>query len=207
MLVAGVMALLFAIAWSLPMVAARGWAIVGIGTVSLALAYGYTGGPFPLAYRGMGEVFVFLFFGLLAVSGTVFVQTGLWLPKSLLAGAQIGALSTVLVAINNLRDLDEDTRSQKRTLAVRYGERAAKVMIVFWCLLPYALGCGWLAWGMSRLAWLPAVTLILGAQVAGLVFSEAPSPAYNRFLARSALHLILWTALFVIACLKDTRVF
>ena len=93
-----------AVACGVVLYQARGWPIIAIGIPSLFLAYGYTGGPFPLAYRGLGELFVVLFFGLVAVAGTVFIQTGGWPRESLLLGLQIGLLSAVLISINNLRD-------------------------------------------------------------------------------------------------------
>jgi len=144
MLLAGVIAALAAALFSVPLVMERGWPIVVIGVVSLFFSYGYTGGPWPLAYRGLGELFVMLFFGLVAVTGTVFVQTGQWRAEGLLLGVQIGSLSTALIAINNLRDIEEDRQSGKRTLAVRWGKTAARWMIAVWCLLPAALGLLWL---------------------------------------------------------------
>ncbi|MDA0813464.1 MAG: 1,4-dihydroxy-2-naphthoate octaprenyltransferase, partial [Verrucomicrobia bacterium] len=102
-IVAGLVMAVVAVLLSLPMVAARGWPVIAIGLPSLYFAYGYTGGPLPLAYCGLGELFVVLFFGFVAVLGTVFVQTGEWHAEAVLAGLQVGMLSTVLIAVNNLR--------------------------------------------------------------------------------------------------------
>jgi 1,4-dihydroxy-2-naphthoate octaprenyltransferase len=202
MLTAGAAALLAAIAFSLPLVAARGWPILAIGMLALYFSYGYTGGPAPLAYLGLGELFVILFFGLIAVSGTVFVQTGSWLPITLLAGFQAGLLSTALIAINNLRDLKEDQQSGKRTLAVRTGPSAARAMIAAWCLLPFALGLLWLIYPHThRLAWWPLPAATPGLFVSWKVMRTEPSRAYNRYLALAGLQLILWTTLFCAACL------
>jgi 1,4-dihydroxy-2-naphthoate octaprenyltransferase len=204
MLAAGTIAVLIAILFSLPIVAARGWPIIGIGIVSLFFTYGYTGGPAPLAYRGLGECFVILFFGLIAVGGTVFVQTGQWLPLAWLAGTQSGLLSTALIAINNLRDIDEDSRSNKRTLAVRFGPANARLMIAAWCLLPALLGFLWTRQpNLSHLCWLPLPSALLGILITILVARTAPSRAYNRFLALAALHLVLWAPLFTTACLPS----
>ena len=97
---------LVAVLFSIPLIMERGWPIVVLGTVSLYFAYGYTGGPFPLAYRGMGELFVLIFFGLVAVLGSHFVQTGEWGGREILTlGLQCGLYSCVLIAINNLRDI------------------------------------------------------------------------------------------------------
>jgi len=104
-----------------------GWPIVIIGLASLVCAVAYTGGPFPLGYHGLGDLFVFLFFGLVAVGGTYWVQA-LALPvDTLLAGAGVGALSTAILVVNNLRDLPTDAAAGKRTLAVRLGRRASQV--------------------------------------------------------------------------------
>lgn len=203
MLTAGVGAALAAVLFSLPMVAARGWPIVAIGLVSLFFTYGYTGGPAPLAYRGLGEVFVLLFFGFVAVTGTVFVQTGQWLPEALLPGFQAGMLSTVLIAINNLRDVEEDARSNKRTLAVRGGVRFARAEILALCLGPHLAGLAWLARENDRALFLwPLAALPAGAWVAVKVLTTPPSRLYNKYLAVSALHLLLWTLLFTLAALR-----
>lgn len=125
-IIAACLVLAIATALSVPLILARGWPILAIGIPSLYFCYGYTGGPAPLAYRGLGELFVILFFGLVAVTGSAFVQSGQWHVEALIAGVQIGCLSTVLIAINNLRDIEEDTKTGKRTLAVRFGATFAK---------------------------------------------------------------------------------
>jgi 1,4-dihydroxy-2-naphthoate octaprenyltransferase len=103
-----------------------GWPIVWIGLASLACAVLYTGGPYPLAYHGLGDLFVFLFFGLVAVGGTYYVQARAWPPDAVLAGAGLGALSTALLVVNNLRDIRTDAVAGKRTLAVRLGARGTQ---------------------------------------------------------------------------------
>lgn len=104
-----------------------GWPIVWIGLASVACAVLYTGGPFPLAYHGLGDVFVFVFFGLIAVGGTYFVQGLTWPPDAILAGVGLGALSTAILVVNNLRDIETDAVAGKRTLAVRLGVRGTQV--------------------------------------------------------------------------------
>lgn len=120
---------------ALPLIELRGWPIVAIGIPSLYFTYGYTGGPWPLAYKGLGEIFVILFFGLVAVLGTILVQIGTapvvpgTLVESLavynagiVVGIQCGLLCAVMIAVNNIRDRKEDLTTGKRTLAVRLGE-------------------------------------------------------------------------------------
>lgn len=104
-------------------------------SISLLLAVVYTGGPFPLAYLGLGELFVFLFFGLAAVSGTYYLQTGTVTLTSLLAGIAPGALSTAILIVNNVRDIDEDKEASKKTLAVRFGLTFGKIEYLFAILL------------------------------------------------------------------------
>src|SRR5690606_6686839 len=105
----------------IPLVVVGGWPIVVIGLSSLLMGYCYTGGPFPLAYKGLGDLFVILFFGIIAVSGVYYLQTLSWSIFAVVAGVQIGSLAAVLIAINNLRDLEQDRIANKQTLAVRLG--------------------------------------------------------------------------------------
>jgi 1,4-dihydroxy-2-naphthoate octaprenyltransferase len=185
-----------AVGFGIPLYQAAGWPILAIGVVSLYLAYGYTGGPFPLAYRGMGELFVLLFFGLVAVTGTVFVQTGEWRREALLLGGQIGCLSAVLVSINNLRDRVEDAGTGKRTLAVRFGPKFARLLIWAEIKLPLVLGLLWLVLGLPWFfaASLPLLTLGLRITWGALFMDEGPE--MNRLLAMSAAQLVLFAALF-----------
>lgn len=107
-----------------------GWPIVIIGLASLVCAVAYTGGPFPLAYHGLGDVFVFVFFGLVAVGGTYWVQALDFPADLLLAGAGVGALNTAILVANNLRDIESDAAVGKRTLAVRIGRTGSRVQYI-----------------------------------------------------------------------------
>lgn len=192
----GVLFLLLTVAFGVPLYQAAGWPILAIGVVSMYLAYGYTGGPFPLAYRGMGELFVVLFFGLVAVTGTVFIQTNEWRPEALLLGAQIGLLSAVLISINNLRDRVEDAGTGKRTLAVRWGPKPARLMIWGEVKLPALLGFVWVFLGLP---WLFLATLplwTLGLRISWGALSMEEGPGMNRLLAMAALQLVAFAGLF-----------
>ena len=98
-----------------------GWPLLVIGVVSILCGVAYTGGPYPLAYHGWGDVFVFVFFGLVAVNATYFVQAGALSPSGWWVGAGIGALATNILVVNNYRDISTDREAGKRTLAVRFG--------------------------------------------------------------------------------------
>ncbi len=180
---------------ALPLLRARGWPILVIGLPSLYFCYGYTGGPAPLAYRGLGELFVVLFFGLVAVLGTVFVQTGAWYADALVAGFQIGCLSTVLIALNNLRDIDEDRSTGKRTLAARFGARFARWEILLLLTCPHFLGLHWWNQGDQRAFTYPLILLPAGAWIAFGVCSRPPGRHFNRLLALGGLHLLLFSIL------------
>lgn len=199
---AGVCFLLLAAACGVVLYQSRGWPVVAIGVPSLFLAYGYTGGPFPLAYRGMGELFVILFFGLVAVTGTVFMQTGTWPAGGFLLGLQTGLLSAVLISINNLRDREEDSGTGKRTLAVRLGHRNAARMIVVEIAATILCGIAW--FHFTPTSWFHATVpvLLTGWVICRGVSTLPPGPAYNRLLALGGVQLMLFAlALHVLAVL------
>lgn len=180
---------------SLPLIQARGWPIVVIGMPSLYFCFGYTGGPWPLAYRGLGELFVVLFFGFVAVAGSAFVLCGEWPVGGFVAGFQIGCLSTVLIAINNLRDMEEDRCTGKRTLAARFGARFARVEITLLILLAHVAGLWWWQVCAVRALLLPALTLPLGGVILYGIWRLPPGPGYNRLLALGGGQLLLFALL------------
>lgn len=175
---------------------ARGWPVVAIGIPSLFLAYGYTGGPFPLAYRGMGELFVILFFGLIAVMGTVFVQTGQWLPEAAVLGGQVGLLSAVLISVNNFRDREEDAKVGKNTLAVRLGAKIAAAIIWLEIKAAALLGIVWLVMGYPLFGLASLPVFVLGMRIIWGVLTLPADARMNRLLALAAVELILFAGVF-----------
>lgn len=175
-----------AFACGVPLVIEGGWPIVAIGLVSIFLAYSYTGGPFPLAYLGLGDLFVILFFGVIAVGGTHYLHTKVVTPLALVAGLQVGFLATVLIAINNLRDAPQDKEVGKRTLAVRFGERFAKWEIAVLAYAPFILGAVYGPQGWKWAAYAPLIAVPLAGRVIRGIWTTPPSPAMNRFLAMAA---------------------
>lgn len=198
-MMAGFIMLGVAIALSIPLIMARGLPIIIIGIPSLYFCYGYTGGPAPLAYRGLGELFVILFFGFIAVTGSAFVQCGEWLTGALVAGLQIGCLSTVLIAVNNLRDVDEDRSTGKRTLAVRLGKTFARIEITLLILIAQGIGFYWWDAGFMRAFTLPLTVLPLGLFLLLRVWTVPPGPTYNHLLALAGAQLLLFAGLFCAA--------
>lgn len=142
-----------------------GWPIAWIGLASVASAVLYTGGPFPLAYHGLGDAFVFVFFGLVAVGGTYWVQALAWPVDALLAGAALGSLNTAILVINNLRDLETDRVAKKHTLAVRLGPTGTKVEYVALLAVAAAapvVGVARFDWPVAGLVALLSMTLAIG---------------------------------------------
>jgi 1,4-dihydroxy-2-naphthoate octaprenyltransferase len=185
--------LCFAIAvlCGIPLVMAGGLPIILIGIASVLCGYAYTAGPFPLAYKGLGDVFVILFFGIIAVMGLVFLQTQQWRPEALVLGLQVGLHCTVLIAINNLRDIEGDRVVGKRTLPVRFGKTFARAEIALLCTLPFLLLPYWWSIGLSPYCALSLLALPLAVTLIKSVFQTEPSPVYNKFLGKAAgLHLI-----------------
>ncbi len=114
----------------LPLLAFGGWPLLVIGVSSIACGFAYTGGPYPLGYNGLGDVFVFVFFGLVAVGATYFVQAEVLTPDVWLIGTGIGALAANILVVNNYRDVETDARAGKRTLVVRWGRRFARAQFM-----------------------------------------------------------------------------
>lgn len=168
----------------------RGWPIAAIAVPSLFLTYGYTGGPFPLAYRGMGELFVILFFGLVAVVGTVFIQTGRFPMEAFLLGSQIGCLSSILISLNNLRDREEDLSTNKLTLAARWGRKAGILIIVLEIIFALALAWGWILLGRSAFSLAAIPVAAVSCRILKLIMQPGPGQRFNSCLAMAGIQLL-----------------
>ena len=172
-----------------------GWSIALAGLLAIAAGIAYTGGPWPLGYHGLGEVVVFLFFGVVAVCGSCFVQTGDFPPQALLASLPVGALAAAVLVVNNLRDVDEDRRSGKRTLAVRWGRRGARAEYAALLGISYAsLGALWLQGGSGAVL-LPLLSLPRGLRLLGILRRHDDGPTLNAALAGTAQLSLLFSLL------------
>tara|TARA_Y100000814_G_scaffold86900_1_gene58540 strand:+ start:1872 stop:2738 length:867 start_codon:yes stop_codon:yes gene_type:complete len=116
-----------------------GWIIVGIGLLSILFAILYTGGPYPLAYNGLGDIFVFIFFGLIAVSGTYYLYTDYFSINSFILGSSAGCLATAILVVNNLRDVDNDKEYGKNTLAVYFGKKFTQFEYLLLMIIVYII--------------------------------------------------------------------
>ena len=172
--------------FALPLVLRGGGIILLVGLLSLLFAYAYTGGPFPLAYLGLGEIFVILFFGLIAVAGTFYLNTLAFSVAAILAGLQIGLHSSVLLAVNNLRDLETDRAANKKTLAARFGLNFARRENAALLIAPFILGLAWLPLGYLWAFLLPLLTLPLAWWLARACLTATPDRQVNQLLAQAA---------------------
>jgi 1,4-dihydroxy-2-naphthoate octaprenyltransferase len=169
-----------------------GWIILALGIASLVCAVAYTGGPFPIAYKGLGEVFVFLFFGPTAVAGTAYVQTQHWEWKMLAISVPVGLISSATLVVNNLRDIETDRRANKNTIAVRIG--AANTIwqyrlfwvtglvspVIFWL-------AGWLNW-----SWLATLIAVPGVISLWRAIAEKRGRELNMVLGATARHQLVY---------------
>ena len=178
-----------------------GWPVILLGLAAILSAIAYTGGPFPLGYYGLGDLFVFIFFGLASVAGTYYVQA-----KSISAAAwwmaiPPGLIITAILVVNNLRDLENDHKAGKRTLAVMWGERASKTqylicMVIAYLVIPVAALLDVVPWS-TLLTWL---SLPLAVKATRIVFIQKGRPL-NAALAGTGQVALLFSILFWLSLL------
>lgn len=171
-----------------------GWPILVVGIVSILSGLAYTGGPYPLGYKGLGDLFVFVFFGLVAVAGTYFVQAQTVSSNALIAGAALGFLCTAILVVNNLRDRHTDAKVNKNTLAVRFGARFVRWEYTLVVLAAFALTTA-VAVLSGKLGWLlPLLLVPLGVSEIRAVW-RTDGIALNPHLGRAARLELLFGAL------------
>lgn len=177
-----------------------GWVIIVLGIAAIVSAIAYTGGPFPLGYYGLGDIFVFIFFGLASVAGTYYIQAGFVTPAVWWMTIPPGMIVTAILVVNNLRDLENDRKAGKHTVAVRLGEQGTKtqyvtcMVIAYLVLIPVAR-VGLIPW-TTLLAWL---SLPLAYQATKIVLTQKGRPL-NMALAKTgqtalAFSLLFWVGL------------
>ncbi len=177
----------------LVLAALAGWWLVIVGVSAIAAAWGYTGGPRPYGYAGLGELFVFAYFGVVATAGTTYVQVERVTGLALLVSVAVGAMATALLVTNNLRDIPGDTRAGKRTLAVRLGAvptRRLYVALVAAALLVGATAAPARPWALISLG---AAGLAVGP--VRTVLAGARGPALVAVLAATGRLQLVWGAL------------
>ena len=188
------------------LVAVSGIELLFVGIASIAAGVLYTGGPKPYGYEGLGEIFVFLFFGIVAVAGSTFAQTESWPWETFVLAIPVGLLAAAILVVNNVRDMDSDRRAGKRTLAVRLGRERGRMMyglMVYGAYvlapLPWLLGSGALsAWLL--LSWL---TLPLAVRVVRTVRRHADGPTLNEALAQTGILQLAFCLLLCVGILAS----
>ena len=177
------------------LIAFGGWWLLIVGISSVSCAWLYTGGPYPLAYNGLGDIFVILFFGIVAVACTYYVQVGNITLDVVLLGLSIGLIVNNILLVNNYRDFEEDRKANKRTLVVLFGRRMAEKQYVG-SLLIAGVVLGWLAlkdYGVFiLLGWLP---LLWGSMQVGKLAYADGSEAYLVSLKGAALVVVFHSLL------------
>ena len=187
-----------------PLVIKGGYPILLIGILSIISGYAYTGGPYPLGYNGWGDIFVFIFFGPIAVCGTFFLQLGYVSIESIISGIVMGCLSVTLLCINNIRDVDTDSNVGKRTIAVRFGVMFVKYLFISLFLICYLL-LGYLSFNLNYINTnvfflLLIITLPLCLKLNFDVF-KLKLHALNRLLSNVSVFIIIFSLLFILSIL------
>jgi len=178
-----------------------GWVIILLGVAAILSAIAYTGGPFPLGYYGLGDIFVFIFFGLAAVAGTYYIQAGSVPPAVWWMTIPPGLIVTAILVVNNLRDIDNDRKAGKRTMAVRLGEQGTKIeymicMVAAYLILIPAIFLQLIPW-TTLLAW---ASLPIAWQAAKVVLTQKGRPL-NMALARTGQTALVFSLLFWVGLL------
>ena len=168
------------------LIAVAGIEILLVGVASILAGVLYTGGPRPYGYEGIGEVFVFLFFGVAAVAGSYFAQTEQWVWEAFALSVPVGLLAAAILVVNNVRDMDTDRRAGKRTLAVRLGRERTRALyagmiVVAYLVLVVLIG------SLSAWVLLPLLTAPLAVRLIGTVRGHTDGPTLNTALAQTAM--------------------
>ena len=174
----------------------RGWTVILIGLAAILSAIAYTGGPFPLGYYGLGDLFVFVFFGLAAVAGTYFVQVGSVSAAAWWMAVPVGLIVTAILVVNNLRDLENDRKAGKHTLAVMLGAQGARAeyvlcLVIAYLLLPILIFMKIIP-VFTLLAWL---SLPIAYKSTRTVFTQQGKPL-NAALAGTGQTALMYSVLF-----------
>jgi 1,4-dihydroxy-2-naphthoate polyprenyltransferase len=189
-----------AVAAGLYLAAVAGWELLAVGAASILAGVLYTGGPRPYGYEGLGELFVFLFFGIVAVAGSYFVQTEELRWEAFALALPVGLLAAAILVVNNIRDIDTDRRAGKRTLAVKLGRQRARrlfgAMVVSSFAVPVALVAALSPWVLLALAALPLVPPLLRT-----VSTRSDGVALNQALAGTGRLLAVFSVLLAVGVL------
>jgi 1,4-dihydroxy-2-naphthoate octaprenyltransferase len=170
------------------LVAVAGWQLLLVGAASILAGVLYTGGPKPYGYEGLGELFVFLFFGIVAVAGSYFVQVEHLQWEAFALAVPVGLLASSILVVNNVRDIDTDRRAGKKTLAVRLGRQRTRILFAVMVYGAYLLTpITWLFDELDPWVVLPALSLPLAIPLVRLVHNRTDGPSLNGALAQTGM--------------------
>ncbi len=197
MLKATILSMMIAFFAGLYLVWIGGWVILFIGLISLLFGILYTGGPFPLGYNGLGDLFVFIFFGFVAVMGTYYINALQWSELSFWASIPVGALCVNILVVNNLRDVEQDRETGKRTLGVLFGEIFLKLEYLLMIILSFpVLFYFYLAYDFTAWIFLPLLCLPVFLVLLYDVFNHEDKSELNKTLEQTAQVMVLYGVLF-----------
>jgi 1,4-dihydroxy-2-naphthoate octaprenyltransferase len=170
------------------LIVVAGWQLLLVGAASILAGVLYTGGPRPYGYEGLGELFVFLFFGIVAVAGSYFVQVKHLEWEAFALAVPVGLLAASILVVNNVRDIDTDRRAGKRTLAVRLGRARTRAMFAAMVYLAYLLTpVTWIFGPLTAWVLLPWLTLPVAAPTVREVRNKVDGPSLNQMLAQTGM--------------------
>jgi 1,4-dihydroxy-2-naphthoate octaprenyltransferase len=170
------------------LIAVAGWQLLLVGAASILAGVLYTGGPRPYGYEGLGELFVFLFFGIVAVAGSFFVQVKHLHWEAFALAVPVGLLAAAILIVNNVRDIDSDRRAGKRTLAVRLGRQRTRTLYAATVYTAYLLApVTWLFGPTTAWVLLPWLTLPVAAPIVRAVRNRDDGPSLNQALAQTGM--------------------
>jgi 1,4-dihydroxy-2-naphthoate octaprenyltransferase len=186
-----------AVACGVYLIVVAGWALLAVGGASILAGVLYTGGPRPYGYEGLGEVFVFLFFGIVAVAGSYYVQVQQLPWQAFVCAVPVGLLASAILVVNNVRDLETDRRAGKRTLAVRLGrERTRRLYAGMLALAFLTAPVPWLAGSMNAWLLLPWVAAPLAVRLTRVLTGRVDGPSLNAALAGTGQLQLLFCVLY-----------
>lgn len=197
MLYATILCMMLAFIFGLYLVWIGGTVVLIIGLLSLLFGILYTGGPFPLGYNGLGDIFVFIFFGIVAVMTTYYVNTLEWSEHAFWGSMAVGALCTNILVVNNLRDIEQDSKTGKKTLGVLFGENVLKIEYTLMLLLAFAIPPHfYVQLNYELWIFLPFLLLPIAIQHALTIWKETDKRNLNPQLEKTAKFMTIFGILF-----------
>lgn len=194
---AGLACFALTILFAIPLAFHAGWGLFILILLSVVCGYCYTGGPYPISYLGLSELFILVFYGFVCVVAAYYVQTGSVAAPAFLCALQMGMLAILPNALNNFRDIHEDTEDGKLTLAVRFGKSFARKEIALLTVIPFLVGIKWIFYDYAEAALTPLLAVPIAFLFVRSVWTTDPGPLFNRVFGLSVIVHFLFGLLLV----------